>query len=133
MKTKPSRDWECITSDLEVMCSMSCKPTQARLRPDYVIDEDKSVKWNREEVQRLNDLHDQQVIELNRKKNKMRDELYKEIEAKVAEELGLKPEQVHPIWYRAYEQSHSYGIREVMNTLQDLIDLFDQVLTGGEN
>ena len=87
-RKKDIRDWTELIDDLEKMCAMPCKPTRHRLKPDTVIDEDKSVKWNREEVQRQNDLYEQEVKDLNTKKNKFRDSLYDEVIEKIADETG---------------------------------------------
>lgn len=127
-RKKDIRDWTELIDDLEKMCAMPCKPTRHRLKPDTVINEDKSVKWNREEVQRQNDLYEQEVKDLNTKKNKVRDSLYDEVIEKIADETDLPKDKVKPIWSYAYAESHSYGIRSVVSTVEELIDLFNDVL-----
>lgn len=128
MPKKQIRDWTEIIDDLERMCAMSCKPTRHRLKPDTVIDEDKSVKWNREEVQRQNDLYEQEVKELNSKKNRLRDSLYDEIYEKISYELDIPKDKAKPIWAYAYNEGHSYGVHGVVQLVMELIDLFNDVL-----
>lgn len=127
-KKKIIRDWTELIDDLEKMCAMPCKPTRNRLKPDTVIDENKSVKWNREEVQRQNDLYEQEVKDLNTKKNKFRDSLYDEVIEKIADETDLPKDKVESIWFYAYGKSHHYGIHSVVDTVRELIDLFNDVL-----
>lgn len=128
-KRKEIRDWTEILTDLEDMCSMSCKPTRKKLKADTIIDEEKSVKWNREEVQRQNDLYKEELKDLNTKKNNRRDTLEKEVFEKIADEIkGVSVEKARHIWNYAYEDSHSYGVISVISTVQELIDLFNDVL-----
>ena len=39
----------------------SCKPKNPKYKVGTIIDEDKSVRWNREEIERLNDIHTEEV------------------------------------------------------------------------
>lgn len=66
---------------VEAMCEafdkykdFSCVPKTSKYHLGQVIDEDKSVKWNREEVQRLNDLRIEEVKLLHKQKNKLYEE-----------------------------------------------------------
>ena len=47
----------------------SCKPTVQKYGKAHVFDENKSVKWNKEEVERRNKLHDEEVKQLQKEKN----------------------------------------------------------------
>ena len=76
---------ECIT--LEKLYDMadkyihfSCKPSSQKYKVGTVFDEDKSVKWNREEVERLNKKHEDEVKELNRKKSALYNDLVNSIQ-----------------------------------------------------
>ena len=69
------RDLYDIKCDLEEMANMSCKPSTTKPKTGDIIDEDKSVKWNREEVVRLQNEYEKEVKELNTAKNKRREKL----------------------------------------------------------
>lgn len=102
------------------------------VRPKYlnentVIDEDKSVKWNREEVVRLNkemkikvDNNRQQRIDME---NKQRDDIIRAY----ANYSGYNEDKVGTIYNYAYSESHSSGMYEVIQTLDSLIDLFQDI------
>lgn len=57
--------------------NMSCKPVGMSLVEEgYVFDEDKSVKWNREQVSKNNQKYQDEVKKLNQAKMKAREETY---------------------------------------------------------
>lgn len=88
---------------------MRCKSVnKKRLKPDAVIDEDKSIKWNREEVIRLNKEYEDEVARLNTQRNKFRDELFTKIYDYIAESVGndCNVAQAEVIWNFAYNLGH---------------------------
>ena len=118
-----------IKHDLEVMANMSCKPSWKKPKTDDVIDEDKSVKWNREEVERLQKAYDEEVKILNTEKNKCRDDLYKELYKVIRKEVvGITLNDAQQIFNYAYSEGHSYGYNEVFNTLDELIHLIGGII-----
>lgn len=118
------RDLYDIKHDLEVMANMSCKPSWKKPKTDDVIDEDKSVKWNREEVIRLQNAYDEEVKKLNTKKNKCRDYLYKELYKVIRYEIkGITINDAQQIFQYAYNKGHSYGYNEIFTKLDELITL----------
>lgn len=123
------RDLYDIKHDLEVMANMSCKPSWKKPKTDDVIDEDKSVKWNREEVIRLQNAYEDEVKKLNTAKNKRRDDLYKELYKVIRYEIkGITINDAQQIFQYAYNKGHSYGYNEVFNKLDELIDLIGKIL-----
>lgn len=56
VKTMKKRlmSWDEIRAEYEAMSSMSCKPDFFPVSKTHVFDEDKSVKWNREQVESHN-------------------------------------------------------------------------------
>lgn len=85
---KKLRSMEEIKKDMLDLSLMRCKPSFSRPKPGEVIDEEKSVKWNREEVERLTVAYEEEVKRLNTLKNKRRDELKKELYAIIQKEVG---------------------------------------------
>lgn len=124
-------DWYDIQSEFDAMSKMSCAPVDIKKLPTgHIIDEDKSVKWNREQVELNNKKYQEEVARLNTLKNKRRDEIRAMIYAKIAYEVGhnLSEEKAKLIWNLAWERGHSYGISDVIGNLNDLIELVQKIL-----
>lgn len=118
-----------IRKDLEEMANMPCKPNFKKPRIGDIIDEDKTVRWNREEVERLQKLYEDKVKKLNMEKNKRRDSLYEELYKTIKNEVGnITIEDAKVIFNYAYEQGHSYGYNEVFSHLDDIMDLVSSIV-----
>ena len=118
-----------IKCDLEAMANMSCKPSFKKPKNGDVIDEDKSVKWNREEVERLQKAYDEEVKRLNTEKNKCSDNLYKELYKVIRKEVGgITLNDAQQIFNYAYAEGHSYGYNEIFNKLDKLIYLIGGIV-----
>lgn len=104
--------------------NFSCKPKSCKYKAGTVFDEDKSVKWNKEEIDRLNKLHDNEVKELNTEKNLLYTNLVKEIKSYIVQETHVSWERAGKIYNYLCDKYHSYGFIEVLNHLDDLLDLF---------
>lgn len=97
------------------------------LRPDTIIDEDKSVKWNREEVQRRNS-EQKDIEEASRKlRMELSEKLANDIIGVFVHQTGYSEKKVRTIYHYAYRESHSSGMYEVVQTMDELIDLFMEV------
>ena len=124
------REWYEIREDVKEMANMSCRPTQKRVKPDYIFDEEKSVKWNREQVEKHNASVDEEVKRLNTEKNKMRDTLYQEIYDHIISDLEGKTSKSGAIalFDYAYQEGEEYGVFSVFLKLKELIKLAQKVL-----
>lgn len=123
-------EWEEIMSQFEVYSKMSCKPTFEKVRTDHVFDEDKSVRWNREKAIEINSMYEEEVVELNKRKNAERDRIHDLIYLRIMDDVGhgLTKESAKAIWNKAWEDGHSYGFREVVIHAEQLIDLISSIL-----
>ena len=109
MAKKQIRSLEEIKEDVLDMAQMSCKSTLPYPKVNTVIDEDKSVKWNREEVERQRKAYTDDVAKRNTEKNKRRDELTKELYKTIASEVGgISEEKVKLIWQYCYEWHYGF-------------------------
>ena len=120
-----------IQAEYESMERMSCVPTNIhKVRADHVFDKDKSVRWDREQVEDNNRRYLEEVKRLNTEKNRRRDELHERIYKAIQDEVGygLSRRKAMLLWNRAYEDGHSYGIREVVSNLDELMELAIQLL-----
>lgn len=124
-------DWPTITREFEAMQEMSCVPAGIRkVRPDHIFDEDKSVRWNREQVEANNARHQAEVARLNTEKNKRRDAILEEVFALIQAEVGhdLTRAKARALWNYASERGHANGYHEVVSQLQELICLARELL-----
>lgn len=123
--------WKTIQSEFEAMELMSCVPAGIRkVRADHVFDEEKSVLWNREMVEKNNADYQAEVARLNTNKNKRRDAILENIFRLIQEEVGhnLSRVKAKRLWSYAWELGHSNGFKEVYYYLQDLIELAKMLL-----
>lgn len=125
--------WAEIQCEFEAMQRMSCIPKDIRKVPaGYIFDEEKSVKWNREQVDENNARYLKEVARLNTLRNKERNRIYEEIYTAIQQEVGhnLSREKAIVIWNLAYEWGHSSGIGEICHYLNELIELAEKLLEG---
>lgn len=126
--------WDEIVVEFEAYQNMSCTPTDVKkYREGTIIDEDKTVRWNREEVERRNAEYRAAVGKLNTVRNKARDTVFEHIYAYIKDALGAACTQkkAEAIWNYAYEAGHAYGIVEIKNYLDEIMDLAE-ILMGKE-
>lgn len=102
----------------------SCTP-DTNLFPKYkegdVIDEDKSVKWNREEVQRRIDARENEVKRLKREKSEIT-KLYEDgLKQAIAKDHEIKVKEVELLWAYFYREHHSCGVQTVYCYLDEFL------------
>lgn len=128
---KNVRELDDIRRDLEAMYKMPCKPDFSKPKTGDIIDEDQSVRWNREEIIKRQAAYDEEVKRLNTLKNKRRDELHKELYKAIQYEVkGISEEVAEKIYSHAWEDSHAYGLKAVFNDLNDLMELANDIIKG---
>lgn len=128
---KQPKSWEVIEYEWMEMERMSCVPQNLRkLRVGTIINEDQSVRWNREEVERNNQEYADAVAQLNREKNKYRDSICEDIYYAIQCEVGngLTRKQALRLWNMAYEDGHAFGWSDLMCHLERLMDLAEILL-----
>lgn len=81
------KNWQELISDMQRVDAMRCKPTFARFPNNFITDENKSVKWNREQVVKNHNTYDKEVARLNTEKNKERDKVMQDVYLKIQQEL----------------------------------------------
>lgn len=120
-----------ITNYKDFYSKFSCKPD----KNDYpypgktdVIDEDKSVKWNREEVERLRNAYEDRVKELNTCKNLIDHTFERRIIEILAVENDISIAESKKLWSYAYSEGHSDGIYNVINWYNEIVELYLDLL-----
>ena len=98
------------------------------LKDTDIIDEDKSVKWDREQIALENDkirLHNEAIKETKKKgPRKFEDDLKEAI----MNEHGLNANQVSKVYRKAYKDGHSAGEMEILWKAQKLGELAEAIL-----
>ena len=118
-----------VRDDLAKVSDISCKPAFTRPKNGEVIDEDMSVKWNREEVTRLQSIYDEEVKKLNTNKNKYRDKLHKELYKIIQKEVkDISIKDAKSIYDYAWHLGGAVGYNAVFIYLQDDINLVCNIL-----
>ncbi len=120
-------------ADLET--AQSKELNQIQITPkDKIIDEDKSVKWNREEVERRIQEAQQKRADLRKKHIQARSELQSKIYSTIQAycEVPITIAAAKVMYEYACQESDSYGMDEVSDTLYDLIDLVEQMFKNAE-
>lgn len=123
-----------LCRDLEVLRKNNHKELNKINIPnvDHIIDEEKSVKWNREEAQRLyqkalSDRAELRKSHINSEKD-LHDLIYQSIQINC--EIPITIEGAQKIYEYACQQSDSYGMDEVTDTIFDIINLIEGIFKG---
>lgn len=125
-------DWSDIIANWEEMRRMPTKPDDIKkVREDFVFDEDKSVKWNRQEAEKHNIRYSLAVKELNTAKNLRRDEILEDIYSLIKINVGCTKEQAKYIWNYAYAEKHPSGIYAVRDYVEELVTFLESFKNTG--
>lgn len=89
------KDWTEIINEMRTVEAMDCKPNFSRLHNGFITDEDETVKWNREQVEKNHIAYDKEVVRLNTSKNKARDKVMQDVYRKIQQEIELVPDIKH--------------------------------------
>ena len=133
--------YDAINKLYEIASSISCRPDHNKF-PRYrdnnaVIDEDKSVKWKREEVERRNKAYNDEVARLNRIRNAEVKKVSDLIIALIAEDVKFSIKNKSEAWYEhaakiiyreAYVASHSYGMRDVLDKINLYCTIISEII-----
>lgn len=86
----------------------SCTPDMVRLPNNYITDEDKSVKWNREQVEKNHKEYDKQVKLLGKKKNEEMSKIMHAIYDFISDKAGvrLSNQTAEKIWQYHQKSGH---------------------------
>lgn len=124
----PEESWDKIEAAYREACMMSCKPDESfrKVKIGDVIDEEKSVRWNREEVERLKTAYDEEVKRLNRAKNGAVQDATQRAVMLIAEELDVSEDKARILWDFVYDKYHAYG--EMFQHIDEYIDLISSVM-----
>ena len=89
-----------------------------------IFDEEKSVKWNREEVERRNIEIEKEAELLKNQKDLLYTEFISMVKSYITTEIGIGTKNAEKIWNYIYSNYHAYGLAECLNHLDELLELF---------
>ena len=107
-------------------CGFKSTPSSAfkQYQPNDVIDDERSVRWNREEVARRNKEYDDEVSRLKTVRTDSLKDMNDHLLRVLRSDYDLKTNEVATIWEYAYDRSHSYGYKETLYTFEEVADLY---------
>lgn len=99
------------------------------LKDGTILDENKSVKWNREQVELSKKKFDDEITAYRRARN----DIYRLAEEETYQYIQDELEKDYPLtkcaylYQTAYEDGHAYGYQEVFNKIDELIDFMNEM------
>ena len=111
-----------LEDDFLLAMNMPTVPNFCKVKPDHIFDEDRSVRWNREEAIRVNSEYDEKYKILRAKRNEAVSQVIDRIKSHIAKEVCCSINKASLIWNFAYDCYHSND--ELFDKLEELEELF---------
>lgn len=102
-------------------------PNKSKYKEDYIFDENKTVKWNREMVIKENEFIDLYKRTYRDESNRLNNKLYEDAVESLMDEYGFNKKQAEKIWGYAYAEKHSY-MNDVFSFAEELADIIEEVI-----
>ena len=121
--------WEQIEKAFDEAYHMSTKPGNEfiKFKEDAIIDEDMSVRWNKEEVERRNKAYEEERQKLIKKADDAKLAAYDRAVKLVAHETGIPEEKAKILWSFVYGKYHASG-RDLFTNIEEYIDLINSII-----
>lgn len=130
--------WTNLGNRLETAWKRPTRPNSKRPKDGEIIDEEKSVRWNREEVVRRQKAWDAECSRLKKAQNAEIEHISEAIELQIQEDIKAKTKRsiskkaATVLWQKAYDRGHAYGFADIycaieMLKMQALIGLVDEL------
>ena len=112
-----------LKEDFLLALIMSSVPDFCKVKPDHIFDEDKSVRWNREEAIRINNAYDEKRRVLRAERDAAISLVTERIKKYISINVGCSFQRASLIWNFVYDQYHS-NVDELFDKLEDFEELF---------
>lgn len=93
-----------------------------------IIDEEKSVKWNREEVERQRNAYLNKIKEINQSRNLIIVHLRDQLAKVLAKENKLNIDESKKLFTYAFNVDYNNGVRAVVNTYKNLAKMYKELI-----
>ena len=107
-----SYHWAAIEEYFDDFLCFSTKPTKEKLDANYIFNEDKSVKWNRTEVEKHNKMYDNEVNNLLHQKNRLWNIFVSNLISNIKSEFGL-------------DQTYDVILKSIFIGIMQSLDIYD--------
>lgn len=112
-----------LKEDFLLALNMSSVPDFCKVKPDHIFDEDKSVRWNREEAIRVNNEYDAMCKILRAERDATISLVIDRIKKYISINVGCSLQRASLIWSFVYGHYHS-DIDELFDELEEFEELF---------
>lgn len=129
--------WTNLGNRLETAWKRPTRPNSKRPKDGEIIDEEKSVRWNREEVVRRQKAWDAECSRLKKAQNAEIEHISEAIELQIQEDIkaetkrSISKKAATILWQKAYDRGHAYGFADIYCAIEDYEELVVAVLTNG--
>lgn len=105
-------------------------PKESRFSSNHIFDEEQSVRWNREEVERRNAEIENKKDEYRKARGDKFDEFVKDVKDMLIEHYNINEnkEIADKIYNKGYEDGHSGGMYEILNIVEDYGDFAEDII-----
>ena len=127
--------WTALGNRLETAWKRPTKPNSKRPKDGEIIDEEKSVRWNREEVVRRQKAWDTECSRLKKAQNAEIEHISEAIELQIQEDIkaetkrSISKKAATILWQKAYDRGHAYGFADISCAILAYEELVVAVLT----
>ncbi|MED0951494.1 hypothetical protein P4T70_25900 [Bacillus mobilis] len=105
-------------------------PSHRKFSEKHVFDEEKSVKWNREEVERQNEQLKQRKTEWNSEKGRLNAKLQNDCIQILKEDYNMNEAQAEKLYGYVYQEKHSY-MNDFFIHLEEFAKVTKEILSLG--
>ena len=112
-----------LKEDFLLAMNMPTVPNFCKVKPDHIFDEDRSVRWNREEAIRVNNEYDAMCKILRAERDVAISLATDRIKKHISINVVCSLQRASLIWNFVYDQYHS-NTDELFDKLEDFEELF---------
>ena len=123
---------EDILSLFEKHQTIPYHPKKKPLREGTILDENQSVKWNREQVELSKKEYDAELKKLRKQHSEIERHALNAVYSYIQDNLChqfFSTEKCAILYSKAYERGHSAGYQEVMNYVDEYIDFLNDMMS----
>jgi len=123
---------EILEEQCNVLDAMRNEYTPFTLKEGHVFDEEKSVRWNREEFERLKKESQKQKSKINEMEMLYNSVAMMTIVEHIKLNYDVNNRQAGIIYSQAYEDSHSWGEIEILYKAEEYAEFYERMVEASE-